>query len=46
MKSFITIALISAASAIQSEVEHEFLRYITQYGKSYNTFDEYKLRLE
>jgi hypothetical protein len=45
MKSFIALALVSAASAL-SEVESAFLGYITQYGKSYGTVAEYQFRLE
>jgi len=45
MKSFVALALVSAASAM-SEVESAFLGYITQFGKSYGTVAEYQFRLE
>jgi cathepsin L len=45
MKTFIAIALAGAVSAIDP-VEQKFIGYITQYGKSYGTVEEYKFRLE
>jgi len=47
MKTFITLALAGAASAFDiSDVETKFMGYMTQYGKSYGTVEEYKFRLE
>jgi C1A family cysteine protease len=45
MKTFIALTLAAAVSA-NSEVESAFMGYITQYGKSYGTIEEYKFRLE
>jgi C1A family cysteine protease len=44
MKSFIALTLAAAVSA-NSEVESAFMGYITQYGKSYGTIEEYQHRL-
>jgi hypothetical protein len=45
MRSFIAIALASAVSATW-ESESDFMSYITQFGKSYKTLDEYMLRFK
>jgi hypothetical protein len=44
MKSFVLAAIASSAIAL-SEVESAFLGYITQFGKSYSSVDEYAMRL-
>ena len=44
MRSFICTALLGCAMAI-SEIESTFLGYLTQYGKSYSTVEEYDARL-
>jgi hypothetical protein len=44
MKSFFAIALFGAVSAANPH-ETTFMNYITQYGKSYKSVDEYKGRL-
>jgi len=44
MKSFAVAALVGIASA-SSEIEAAFMGYITQFGKSYNTIEEYNMRL-
>ena len=47
MKTFVALALAGAASAFDiSDVEHKFMGYMTQYGKSYGTVEEYQFRLE
>jgi hypothetical protein len=47
MKTFFALALAGAASAFDiSDVEHKFMGYMTQYGKSYGTIEEYQFRLE
>jgi C1A family cysteine protease len=46
MKTFITLALAGAASALSPEIEHKFMGYMTQFGKSYGTMEEYTFRLE
>jgi hypothetical protein len=46
MKTFIALALASAVSATPlSDIEHKFMGYMTQYGKSYGTIEEYQYRL-
>lgn len=44
MKSLTVAALFGYAAAI-TEVESKFLGYITSFGKSYSTLEEYELRL-
>ena len=44
MRSVFALALAGAASAA-TEVESAFMAYITQFGKSYSTVDEYVFRL-
>jgi len=45
MKSFFALALAGAASAF-TEVEQAFIGFITQYGKNYDTVEEFNFRLE
>jgi len=45
MRSIFALTLAGAVSA-SSEVESAFMAYITQFGKSYSTVDEYVFRLE
>ena len=45
MKSFIAIAIAGVASAV-SEIEYAFMNYMSNFGKSYGTVQEYKFRLE
>ena len=45
MKSFIMAAISALAAAFQSEDYFRFQQYLAQYGKSYNTMQEYELRL-
>jgi hypothetical protein len=42
--SFLASALLGSALAL-SEIESAFFGYITQFGKSYSTMEEYELRL-
>jgi len=42
MKSFIVAALAGIASA---EVESEFMQYVSKWGKSYGTIEEFKFRM-
>jgi len=44
MKSFIALAIVGVASAV-SEVEFAFMNYMSHFGKSYGTVEEYKFRL-
>ena len=44
MKTFVLAALSASAFAL-SEIESDFLAYITQYGKSYKSMAEYEQRL-
>jgi C1A family cysteine protease len=44
MKTFIALTLAAAVTA-NNEIESAFMGYITQYGKSYGTVEEYKFRL-
>ena len=44
MKSFVALALFGAVSAL-TEDEAAFMGYITQFGKSYATKEEYAHRL-
>ena len=47
MKTFFALALAGAVSATPiNDFEHKFMGYMTQYGKSYGTVDEYLFRLE
>ena len=46
MKNFIALTLAGSVSAFNSQLENAFLGYITQYGKSYATMEEYKFRFE
>jgi hypothetical protein len=46
MKSFIAVALTTTITASISQVENAFLGYITQYGKSYATMEEFQFRFE
>ena len=46
MKNFIALTLAASVSAFNSQLENAFLGYITQYGKSYATMEEYKFRFE
>ena len=47
MKKFFATAILLASSATAtSEVESAFLKYITNFGKSYTTISEYHFRLE
>jgi len=42
MRSFIALSIATFAAA--SELEAKFMAYITEYGKSYGTVEEYKAR--
>jgi len=42
MKSFIALSIATFAAA--SELEAKFMEYITTYGKSYGTVEEYQAR--
>jgi hypothetical protein len=44
MKNF-TLALIATSVTAFSETESAFLAYITEYGKSYASIEEYEMRL-
>ena len=44
MKTFISIALLGVVSAL-SDLESHFMTFVTEFGKSYNTLDEYNFRL-
>lgn len=47
MKTFFALALAGAVSAAPlNDIEHKFMGYMTQYGKSYGTIAEYAFRLE
>ncbi len=45
MKLFVALALSAAAQAV-SEVEFAFMNYMSHFGKSFGTVEEYKFRLE
>jgi hypothetical protein len=45
MKTFAAIALLGVVSAV-TEVEYAFMNYMSNFGKSYGTVEEYKFRLE
>ncbi len=45
MKTFAAIALAGVVSAV-TEVEYAFMNYMSNFGKSYGTVEEYKFRLE
>ena len=44
MKSLIASALFGYVTAI-SHIEFSFLNYITEFGKSYDTVEEFEMRL-
>jgi len=44
MKCFVLAALAASTMAL-SEIESAFMAYITQYGKSYSTMEQYEMRL-
>ena len=44
MKGF-TLAILAASATAMSEIESAFLGFITQYGKSYKSMEEYEQRL-
>lgn len=47
MKTFIAAALAAAVSAVpMTETEFKFINYVSQFGKSYATVEEYETRLE
>ena len=47
MKTFFALAIAGAVSAAPlNDIEHKFMGYMTQYGKSYGTIAEYAFRLE
>jgi len=48
MKTATYLALIGAASATQlmTSGDHEFIRYVAEYGKSYGTREEYEFRAD
>jgi len=46
MNTFFTLALAGAASAMPlNTIEHKFMIYLTEFGKSYSSLDEFNLRL-
>ena len=46
MKSFITLAFAAVVSAVESEDSFHFMQYISKYGKSYSSVQEYETRFE
>ena len=44
MKTFIALAFAGVASAL-TDMEHEFFDFIVNFGKSYNTVEEYQFRI-
>jgi hypothetical protein len=44
MKSFV-LATLAASTLALSEIESSFLSYITKFGKSYKSIEEYEQRL-
>lgn len=47
MKYFVCAALAGLACAgVMTEVEHKFINFVSRFGKSYGTIQEYELRLE
>lgn len=44
MKSFVAVSLTAVASA--ATFKESFLQYITKFGKSYTTVEEFNLRME
>ena len=47
MRSFLAAALLGAASAtIIPQIEHSFMKYIAEHGKSYGTREEYTFRMK
>jgi len=46
MKTFIAAALAAAVSAVpMTETEFKFINYVSQFGKSYATVEEYEMRM-
>jgi serine/threonine-protein kinase RIO1 len=47
MRSFVAAALLGAASAtIIPQIEHAFMKFVAEHGKSYGTVEEYKFRMQ
>jgi 3-oxoacyl-(acyl-carrier-protein) synthase len=44
MKTFAAVALVAAVSAIDTAT-FEFMQYISKYGKSYDTIEEFNTRM-
>jgi hypothetical protein len=44
MKTFASIALFGAASALMTQDDYQFMSYIAKYNKYYGTTDEYAFR--
>lgn len=46
MKSFIALAIASCVSAVESNDAYKFMEFVSQYGKNYNTVEDYVSRME
>jgi len=45
MRTFVSLALLGAATATPlAESDNGFMNFITKYGKSYGTIEEFNLR--
>ena len=45
MKQFVIAALAAAVTAYDKAVQFKFMEYLVNHGKSYDTVEEYNLRL-
>jgi hypothetical protein len=46
MKTFIVSAIASAATALVTQNEFEFINWVAEYGRNYQSLEEYAHRLE
>jgi hypothetical protein len=46
MRSFAAAAFVGLASATLSNLEFEFINFISKFNKSYPSLQEYEMRLE